>query len=121
MLVESKHIPADLIYNSPPDEFHPHGTVEVVDLTLPKYDKIAARFNSRREEAVSALKDGIDTRNAAFNLMIGEIEHVAVNTTKPILLLGPTGAGKSRLASRDVWQLVYGRPLRAVINFGVVA
>ena len=100
LLVESKQIPADLIYNSPPEASMPHGKARSVDLSLSKYDKIAVRFESRREDAVSELKNGIETRNAAFNQLINEIEHVAVNTTKPILLLGPTGAGKSDLAKR---------------------
>jgi len=100
MLARSREIPADLIYNSPPDERNPHGTVSIVDLRLPRYDKITARLNARREDAVFSLKDGIDTKNKAFNELIGQIEHIAVNTTDPILLLGPTGAGKSALAKR---------------------
>jgi DNA-binding NtrC family response regulator len=41
-----------------------------------------------------------DTRNAAFNRMIDEIEHVAIRSRAPLLLMGPTGAGKSQLARR---------------------
>jgi transcriptional regulatory protein RtcR len=46
------------------------------------------------------LKSGIKTRNAAFNRLIEEIENVAMHSTEPILLIGPTGAGKSLLARR---------------------
>jgi transcriptional regulatory protein RtcR len=99
-LVESRHIPGILVHNGPPEESQPHGRVHEVDLHLAKYDKIATRFNTRQTDSVSVLKDGIDTRNAAFNLLISEIEHVAVNTADPILLMGPTGAGKSKLAER---------------------
>jgi transcriptional regulatory protein RtcR len=49
---------------------------------------------------VTSLKSGIATRNAAFNRLIEEVEHVSVHSTEPILLMGPTGAGKSQLARR---------------------
>ena len=53
---------------------------------------------------VSFLKSGIDTRNAAFNAMIERIEEVGVESTEPILLTGPTGAGKSKVA-RLIYEL----------------
>lgn len=46
------------------------------------------------------LKDGIRTRNPLYNGMIREIEHVALYSKDPILLQGPTGAGKTELAKR---------------------
>ena len=46
------------------------------------------------------LKSGIATRNAKFNAMIEEIERVAIKSRAPMLLMGPTGAGKSCLARR---------------------
>jgi transcriptional regulatory protein RtcR len=46
------------------------------------------------------LKSGIETKNQKFNLLIEQIEHVAINSSAPLLLAGPTGAGKSRLAKR---------------------
>jgi transcriptional regulatory protein RtcR len=49
---------------------------------------------------VSFLKSGIATRNTHFNALIEEIERVAVRSKAPILLTGPTGAGKSMLAKR---------------------
>ncbi|MEZ5449257.1 MAG: sigma 54-interacting transcriptional regulator [Thiolinea sp.] len=39
----------------------------------------------------------METRNAAFNQLISQLEQVAIRSTAPILLTGPTGAGKSRL------------------------
>src|SRR5690606_1063611 len=48
----------------------------------------------------SFLKQGIETRNAAFNALIDRIEAVAIASRDPILLMGPTGAGKSQLARR---------------------
>jgi transcriptional regulatory protein RtcR len=46
------------------------------------------------------LKQGIRTRNAPFNALIERIERVSIGSRAPILLTGPTGAGKSRLAKR---------------------
>jgi len=42
----------------------------------------------------------VATRNAEFNRLIEEIEVVALRSKAPMLLTGPTGAGKSRLARR---------------------
>ena len=49
---------------------------------------------------MSFLKAGIATRNPRFNRMIEQIERVATRSDAPILLSGPTGAGKSQLARR---------------------
>jgi transcriptional regulatory protein RtcR len=46
------------------------------------------------------LKSGIATRNAAFNALIEQIERWPVRSKAPMLLMGPTGAGKSQLARR---------------------
>ena len=76
------------------------GTFSSIDLDLSKYDRLAARFEREHTDAIASLKGGIETRNPAFNRLIDRIEHVAARTTDPILLTGPTGAGKSRLAGR---------------------
>ena len=106
LLCESGRIPAKLVQTSPPRGGRgkvsggTEGAVHIIDLNLSKYDRLAARFDAEREESRSFLKAGIETRNAAFNAMIDEIEKVAVRTRAPILLTGPTGAGKSALARR---------------------
>jgi transcriptional regulatory protein RtcR len=46
------------------------------------------------------LKSGIKTKNLSFNRLIEQSEKVATHSVDPILLAGPTGAGKSRLARR---------------------
>ncbi|KTY57154.1 transcriptional regulator, partial [Salmonella enterica subsp. enterica serovar Typhimurium] len=57
-------------------------------------------FAQEREETLNFLKSGIATRNPCFNRMIEQIERVAIRSRSPILLNGPTGAGKSFLARR---------------------
>lgn len=104
LLTEARIIPARLLQLSPPRDREPGqdfaGTHRIIDLDLSRYDEIAKRFASERDDARSFLKSGISTRNAAFNRMIDEIEHVVIRSTAPVLLTGPTGAGKSQLAKR---------------------
>lgn len=102
LLTESRHFPARLVQTSPaePRRRGPEGRYSIIDLDLSKYDRIAARFQREAKDAVSFLKSGIETRNRQFNALIEQIEHVAINAKEPILLTGPTGAGKSQLARR---------------------
>ena len=106
LLTESRHIPARLLQTGPRPrkEQQPAGEYGIIDLDLSRYDKIAERFRRQAEVDASFLKSGIDTRNQAFNAMIERIEQVGAESTEPILLTGPTGAGKSRLA-RLVYEL----------------
>jgi transcriptional regulatory protein RtcR len=76
------------------------GRVTIIDLDLSKYDRLASRFRREQREGLSFLKSGIDTRNVSFNRLIERIEQVAIASRAPLLLLGPTGSGKSRLAHR---------------------
>ncbi len=100
LLVQSRQIPAVLLQTAPPRGEETIGRCEFIDLDLAKYDVLAKRLADVRADAVSYLKSGIATRNPAFNQMIAEIEAVALNSPAPILLNGPTGAGKSLLARR---------------------
>ncbi len=101
LLTEANYLPGRLLQTQPkrgaPDAA---GNWNVIDLDLSRYDSIATRFASESAESTSFLKSGIETRNAAFNAMIEEIEQVAGRTRAPMLLMGPTGAGKSQLARR---------------------
>lgn len=102
LLNEAKYLPGKILQLSPSrrkDKTGP-GKVSVIDLDLSKYDRLADRFETERQTDTSFLKSGIPTRNPAFNAMIDEIEHVAIRTTNPVLISGPTGAGKSHLAKR---------------------
>jgi transcriptional regulatory protein RtcR len=105
LLTESRHFPGKLVQTSPPKRgTYPVGAYEIIDLDLSKYDRIAARFRRERHEGVSFLKSGIETRNVKFNALIERIERVAITSRDPLLLMGPTGAGKSRLA-RQIFEL----------------
>jgi transcriptional regulatory protein RtcR len=110
LLTESRHLPGRLLQCSPARNRSEPGTVAVIDLDLSRYDRIASRFRQEEVEGVSYLKGGIETRNAAFNRLIDRVEHVALATRDPLLLVGPTGAGKSRLARR-IYELKKARHL----------
>lgn len=102
LLTESRHFPARLLQTSPPRKQREgvSGDYGVIDLDLSKYDRIAERFIKEQQTDQAYLKSGIATRNLAFNRMIEQIETVAIRSAAPILLMGPTGAGKSQLAKR---------------------
>lgn len=99
LLTESHYFPGKLIQSSPTED-GPQGTYQVIDLDLSRYDQIAERFAKESSDAIDYLKSGIQTRNKAFNSLIAQIEHVSIKSSAPILLQGPTGAGKSQLAKR---------------------
>jgi transcriptional regulatory protein RtcR len=102
LLTESRHLPGRLVQTSPADPKRrgPEGKFAIIDLDLSKYDRLASRFGTEQKEARTFLKSGIATRNERFNQLIEQIEHVAICAKEPILLTGPTGAGKSQLARR---------------------
>lgn len=103
LLTESRHLPGKLIQCSPPVRRHqqdPIGSYRIIDLDLSKYDRLATRFALDQKQATSFLKSGIETRNAEFNRLIDRIERVVIASSAPLLLTGPTGAGKSQLARR---------------------
>ncbi|KEO85734.1 transcriptional regulator [Erythrobacter sp. JL475] len=105
LLTEARYLPGRLLQTQPQKGApQPVGTWAAIDLDLSRYDSIASRFAEASAESTSFLKSGIETRNEAFNRMIEEIEQVAVRSRAPILLMGPTGAGKSQLA-RKVYEL----------------
>ena len=112
LLAESRYFPAKLLQMSPPKKTTlienneveeadpPCGVMSIIDLNLHRYDKILTRFQQYAHQATELLKSGIATRNPQFNQLIAEIEQVASRSHAPILLCGPTGAGKSFLAKQ---------------------
>ncbi|HVH33588.1 MAG TPA: RNA repair transcriptional activator RtcR, partial [Tahibacter sp.] len=106
LLTEARFFPARLLQTSPPPRQRTGdaGKYAIIDLDLARYDRIAQRFARESEDTASFLKSGIATRSATFNRMIEQIERVAIRSKAPMLLLGPTGAGKSMLA-RNLFEL----------------
>ena len=103
LLVQARYFPAHIVETFAVEDsgdLRWQGRLEVIDLNVAAYDQLAQRFKLERLQGQGLLKGGIETRNAAFNHLIGRIEKVALASTAPILLTGPTGAGKSQLASR---------------------
>ena len=69
---------------------------------------MSTRFARDAADVTGFLKSGIPTRSEPFNQLISRIEQVALRSKAPILLTGPTGAGKSKLARR-VYELRHQR------------
>lgn len=121
LLAESRFYPARLLQPSPPAKplaspenlaaepianqpLYPSGQINIIDLNLNRYDQILTRFQQYANQATELLKSGIATKNRHYNQLINEIEQVASRSHAPILLCGPTGAGKSFLA-RQIYRL----------------
>jgi transcriptional regulatory protein RtcR len=103
LLTEARYLPGRLLQTQPAKRAEDGGAPgrwTAIDLDLSRYDSIATRFAVAAQEGTSFLKSGIETQSVAFNRMIDEIERVALRSKAPILLMGPTGAGKSQLARR---------------------
>jgi len=101
LLTEAGYLPGRLLQTSPARRnSHSPGQYQIIDLDLSKYDQIASRFKKEHQEGTAYLKGGIETNNRQFNAMIEQLEQVSLRSTEPILLTGPTGAGKSQLAQR---------------------
>jgi transcriptional regulatory protein RtcR len=110
LMVEARFIPGVLLQTAPPKgrQDSGPGRHEIIDLDLSRYDAINARLQASQENALQFLKSGIATRNPQFNALIAEVERVAIQSKAPMLLTGPTGAGKSSLARR-VYELKQAR------------
>lgn len=108
LLTEANYIPGKLLQTAPAaqsdDENRAKGSYQIIDLDLSRYDQIASRFEREARDGITYLKGGIETRNKQFNQLIQQLEQVSIRSTEPILLTGPTGVGKSRLAKR-IYQL----------------
>jgi transcriptional regulatory protein RtcR len=103
LLIESHYLPAKILQSAPTGNRQPAGSYHIIDLDLARYDALRSRLEAEQQANWQQLKAEIATRNPAFNRMIEQVEKVATRSTAPILLMGPTGAGKSHLA-RQVYQ-----------------
>lgn len=109
LLTETRHFPARLLQTGPPSakegaQGSKVGTWQIIDLDLSRFDRLAQRFAQEHQQGESLLKSGIQTRNRSFNELITQVERVAPLSTAPMLLMGPTGAGKSQLA-KQIYEL----------------
>ncbi|MGP9419217.1 RNA repair transcriptional activator RtcR [Ewingella sp. AOP9-I1-14] len=103
LLTEARYLPARLLQTAPgpkSDTPRPQGIYSIIDLDLSRYATLTSRFLHEQQRSVSFLKSGIETRNNTFNNLIDQIERVALRSNAPMLLTGPTGAGKSFLAQK---------------------
>lgn len=100
LLINNHFLPAKIIQSSPPNKDHQSvaGVYHTIDLDLSRYDELTASFLAKQQANVATLKSNIATQNPSYNQLIEQIEKVATRSTAPILLIGATGAGKSRLA-----------------------
>jgi len=108
LLTETRHFPARLLQTGPSRKSNADGnhigTWQIIDLDMSRFDRLAKRFAQEHQQGESLLKSGIQTRNASFNQLITQVERVAPLSTAPMLLMGPTGAGKSQLA-KQIYEL----------------
>jgi transcriptional regulatory protein RtcR len=100
LLTETRFFPASLLQTEPPRGERREASYSIIDLDLARYDRLARRFEAERTERSGLLKAGIETSSASFNALVERLERVAASSRAPILLSGPTGVGKTRLARR---------------------
>lgn len=102
LLTEARYFPAKLLetFSHGAEAEKWRGSLELIDLNVSAYDQLAQRFKAESLDSQALLKNGITTQSPSFNALIQRVERVALRSSAPILLTGPTGAGKSQLASR---------------------
>jgi len=102
LLTQSRRLPAQLVSTIPPKTGeHPRGHVRRINLDhSSKYFRITAMQQSEARDDARLLKRNIETRSQRFNELVERVARVAAVSRKPLLLEGPTGAGKSILAKQ---------------------
>ncbi len=84
-----------------PKNNNPSSQINTINLREERYLILNEReIKTETEKRQLKLKQGIQTQNKAFNTLIEEIEEIAAISPYPILLMGPTGAGKTQLAKQ---------------------
>ena len=105
-LVYANYLKAKLIQSAPSDGFgkkhsdNAKGLLKIIDLGHTGNTALASRINDLSLEGITFLKDGIQTRNKQYNDTIDELERLVLASSDPILITGPTGAGKTKLATK---------------------
>jgi transcriptional regulatory protein RtcR len=106
LLTEARYLPGKLLQTSPPTPVGSGepGELRVIDLDLASYRQIAERVQATRARACRSSRPASRPATPASTRSSSSIERVATATRSPILLTGPTGAGKTRLA-RKIFEL----------------
>lgn len=105
-LVYANYLKAKLIQSAPSEGFgkkhsdNAKGLLKIIDLGHTGNTALASRINNLSLEGITFLKDGIQTRNKQYNDTIDELERLVLASSDPILITGPTGAGKTKLATK---------------------
>lgn len=105
-LVYANYIKAKLIQSGPTEGFgqshsdDARGLLKIIDLGRTGSTTLASRISTLSLEGITFLKDGIQTKNREYNETIDELEQLVLASDDPILITGPTGAGKTKLASK---------------------
>ena len=105
-LVYANYLKAKLIQSAPSDGFgkkhsdNAKGLLKIIDLGHTGNTALASRIHDLSLEGITFLKDGIQTRNKQYNDTIDELERLVLASSDPILITGPTGAGKTKLATK---------------------
>jgi transcriptional regulatory protein RtcR len=101
LMIESKRWPGLLAQCGPTGtRKNIESTITLIDLDLRSFDPIMARYRMEVLEGEDWLKQGIPTLNLSFNTMVSKLQKVASKSRSAILLMGPTGAGKTAMARR---------------------
>ncbi len=100
LLAETRAVPAVLLQAAPPRPGADGGSVQLVDLDLGRYDRLARRAARRAEARRADLRLGLPSADAAYDRLISLVERVAVASDAPMLFTGATGTGKTALARR---------------------
>lgn len=105
-LVYANYLRAKLIQSAPSEGFgkshsdNAKGLLKIIDLGHTGNTVLANQINNLSLEGITFLKDGIQTRNKRYNDTIDELEKLVLASSDPILITGPTGAGKTKLATK---------------------
>ena len=109
LLIQERLVPAEVVqvYRDVRDTKEGYkGKCNIANIVLTSEEYAHSRIHEEQEQELddneAFLKKHIKTKSPVYNKMIREVARVAVRTNDPILILGPTGAGKTRLA-----QLIY--------------
>lgn len=99
LLIDAHYLPAQILQTAP-DKHNKKSKYRIIDLDLSRYDALTSRFAKEEAKHWQALQSNIASYNADFNHLINQVQKVATRSTAPILIMGATGVGKSKLAKQ---------------------